>query len=46
MEGLTIILKRYFTGVGFENTWTTNLDYNYYTLRDLDFKELELRFGF
>ena len=30
-------------GVGFENTWTTNLDYNYYILRHLVFKILRLR---
>ena len=41
--GFIITLITYFTGVGFENTWTTNLDYNYYILRDLDFKILRLR---
>ena len=34
-------LIRYFPGVGFENNWTTNLDYNYLILRDLDFKYLD-----
>ena len=36
-----IILIRYFTGVRLENTWNTNLYYNYYILWDLDY-----RFGF
>ena len=35
-------LIRYFTGVGLENTWTTNY-YNNYTLRGLDIKVLGLR---
>ena len=35
-------LIRYFTGVGLENTWTTNYC-NYYTLRGLDIKVLGLR---
>ena len=33
-----ITLIAYFTGVRFQNIWPTNLDYNYYILRDLDFK--------
>ena len=36
-----ITLIRYFPGFGFENNWTTNLDYNYFILRDLDFKYLD-----
>ena len=32
-----ITLIRYFIGVGLENTWTMNLDYNYYILLDLDY---------
>ena len=28
----------YFAGARLGNTWTTNLDYNYYIFRDLDFK--------
>ena len=42
-QRFVITLIRYFTGVVFENTWTTNLDYNYYILRDLDFKILRLQ---
>ena len=38
-----ISIFRYFTGVGFENTLTTNLDYFYYILQELDFKILRLR---
>ena len=38
-----ITLIRYFTGVRPEKTWTTNLDCNYYILRDLDLKLLGLR---
>ena len=38
-----IAIITYFTGIGFENTWTTNLDYNYYSLQDLDFKILTLQ---
>ena len=34
---------RYFTDLGLENTRTTNLDYNYYILRDLDLKIFGLR---
>ena len=41
-----ITLIRYFTGVGLENTWTTNLDYKYYILRDLDLKHLDYGSGF
>ena len=41
-----IRLIRYFTGVGLENTWTTNLDYKYYILRDLDLKHLDYGSGF
>ena len=33
-----IIVIRYFTGAGLGNTWTTNLDYNYYILQNLEFK--------
>ena len=39
-ERFIFTLITYFTGIGFENTWTTNLDYN---LRDLDFKILRLQ---
>ena len=35
-------LIRYFTGVGFENTWTTNMDYDY-IIRNLDLKILGFR---
>ena len=38
-----ITLIRYFTSFGLENTWTTNLDYNYYILWDSDLKTLGLR---
>ena len=41
-----IILIRYFVDAGLGNTWATNLDYNYYILRDLDFKVPGLRFCF
>ena len=34
---------RYFTGVGYENTSTMILDYNYYILQDLHFKILGLQ---
>ena len=36
-----ITLISYFAGVGLENNWTTNMDYNY-NLRDLDLKILGL----
>ena len=39
-----IILIRYFTGVGYKNTWTANLDYNYYILQDSDFKSTDFDF--
>ena len=39
------ILVRYFSGVGFDNNWTTNLDYNYFILRDLDNKYLDCGVG-
>ena len=38
-------LVRYFSGVGFDNNWTTNLDYNYFILRDLDNKYLDCGVG-
>ena len=38
-----ITLIRYFSGVGLDDACTTNLDYNYYILRDLDSKILGLR---
>ena len=41
-----VILIRYFTAAGLGNTWTTSLNYNYYILRDLEFKVPGLRFGF
>ena len=34
---------RYFTGAGLGNTWTMNLDYNYYILQALDFNVPGLR---
>ena len=37
------MLIRYFIGAGLGNTWAANLDYNYYILRDLDFKVRGLR---
>ena len=37
-----ITLIRYFTGLGLENTWTMNLDYNY-ILQDLDLKIFRLQ---
>ena len=37
-----ITLITYFTGFRFENTLTSNLDYNYYILRNLDFKIFRL----
>ena len=41
-----ITVFRYFTGVRLENTWTTNLDYNYHILWDLDLKLMNYKFGF
>ena len=42
-QRLIATLIRYFPAgvVGFENNWTTNLDYNYFILQDLDFKYLD-----
>ena len=40
------ILIRYFIGAGLGNTWTANLDYKCYILRDLDFKVPGLRIWF
>ena len=37
-----ITLISYFTGVGLENTWTTNMDYNY-ILQDFCLKIIGLR---
>ena len=42
-QRFVITLIRYFTGVGFENTRTMNLDYNYYILLDLDLEILIAR---
>ena len=41
-----ITVIRYSTGVGLENTWTTNLDYNFYILRGLYLKRFVFRLLF
>ena len=42
-QQFTINFIRYFTGTGLGNTWTMNLDYNYYILQALDFNVPGLR---
>ena len=42
LETFWTAIIRYFIGAGLENTWATNLDYNYYILLDLEFKKLGL----
>ena len=37
-QQVIITVIRYFTGVRLENIWTTNLDYNFYILQDLNLK--------
>ena len=38
---ITTLIRYFPASVGFKNNWTTNLDYNYFILQDLDFKYLD-----
>ena len=42
---ITTFVRYFPAGIGFENDWTKNLDYNYFILQDLDFKYLDYGVG-